>query len=69
MARVALGNHTAVVAASSEQDRVREFYCDVLGYKAKTDEVDRFQLDDLHACFVYQSTAPHGDTIAIAPAN
>jgi hypothetical protein len=59
MARVILGNHTAVFAARSEQDRIRKFYGDVLGCKVRvtTDEVDRFQLADLHFCFVYQSTA------------
>ena len=59
MAKVILGNHTAVFAARSEQDRIRKFYCDVLGCKARvnTDEVDRFQLDDVHFCFVYQSAA------------
>jgi catechol 2,3-dioxygenase-like lactoylglutathione lyase family enzyme len=59
VAKVILGNHTAVFAARSEQDRIRKFYCDVLGCKVrvKTNEVDRFQLDDLHFCFVYQSTA------------
>jgi hypothetical protein len=59
MAKVILGNHTAVYAARSAQDRIRKFYCDVIGCKVrvKTDEVDRFQLDDVHFCFVYQSTA------------
>ena len=59
MAKVIFGNHTAVFAARSEQDRIRRFYCDILGCKVrvKTDEVDRFQLDDVHFCFVYQSTA------------
>jgi catechol 2,3-dioxygenase-like lactoylglutathione lyase family enzyme len=59
VAKVIFGNHTAVFAARSEQDRIRKFYCDVLGCKVrvKTNEVDRFQLDDLHFCFVYQSTA------------
>jgi catechol 2,3-dioxygenase-like lactoylglutathione lyase family enzyme len=59
MAKVILGNHTAVYAARSAQDRIREFYCDVLGcrVRVKTDEVDRFQLDDVHFCFVYQSAA------------
>ncbi len=59
MAKVIFGNHTAVFAARSEQDRIRKFYCDVLGCKVrvKTDDVDRFQLDDLHFCFVYQSNA------------
>jgi len=59
MAKVIFGNHTAVFAVRSEQDRIREFYCDVLGCTArvKTDEVDRFQLDDFHFIFVYQSAA------------
>jgi hypothetical protein len=60
MAKVLLGNHTAVFAARSEQDnKIRTFYCDVLGctVKMQNDEVDRFQLGDVHFCFVYQSTA------------
>jgi len=59
MAKIILGNHTAVYATRSAQDRIRRFYCDVLGCKVivETDEVDRFQLDDVHFCFVYQSTA------------
>ena len=59
MAKVIFGNHTAVFAARSEQDRIRKFYCDVLACKVRvnTDEVDRFQLEDVHFCFVYQSTA------------
>ena len=62
MARVTFGNHVAVFAARSEQHRIREFYCDVLGCKVRvtSDEVDRFQLDDVHFCFVYQSTALEG---------
>jgi catechol 2,3-dioxygenase-like lactoylglutathione lyase family enzyme len=59
VAKAILGNHTAVFAARSQQDRIRKFYGDVLGCKvrARTDEVDRFQLDDVHFCFVWQSTA------------
>jgi len=59
MAKVIVGNHTAVLAARSERDRIRKFYCDVLGCKVrvKNDEVDRFQLDDVHFCFVWQSGA------------
>jgi len=60
MAKVILGNHTAVFAARSEKEKIRRFYCEVLGCKArvKTDEVDRFQLGDVHFCFVWQNTAP-----------
>ncbi len=59
MAKVILGNHTAVFAARSEQDRIRRFYRDVLGctVRVENDEVDRFQLGDTHFCFVYQNTA------------
>jgi hypothetical protein len=62
MARVSFGNHTAVFAARSEQDRIRNLYRDVLGCKVrvKTDEVDRFQLDDVHFWFVHQSAALDG---------
>jgi hypothetical protein len=54
MAKVILGNHTAVFAAPSEQDRIREFYRGVLDCRAKVknDEVGRFQLDGVHFCFV-----------------
>jgi len=59
MAKVILGNHTAVFAARSEQGRIRKFYRDVLGCKVnvENDEVDRFQLDDVHFIFVWQSIA------------
>lgn len=60
MTKVIFGNHTAVHAARSEQDRIRKFYGEVLGCKARatTDEVDRFELDSFHFCFIYQSDAP-----------
>jgi hypothetical protein len=59
MPKVILGNHTAVFAARSEQDRIRKFYGDVLGCKPRVtnDEVDRFQLGDVHFCFVWQDSA------------
>lgn len=59
MTKLILGNHMAVFAARTEQHRIRKFYCDILGCKlnVKGDEVDRFQLGDVHIIFVYQSTA------------
>ena len=59
MAKVIFGNHTAVHAARSEQDRIRKFYGDVLGCKARvtTDEVDRFELEDFHFVIVWKSAA------------
>jgi len=35
MAKVIIGNHTAVFAARSEPDRIRRFYCDILGCKVR----------------------------------
>lgn len=59
MAKVIFGNHTAVHAARSEQDRIRKFYGVVLGceVRVKTDEVDRFELGDFHFVFVWKSAA------------
>lgn len=57
MAKVILGNHMAVFAARSEQGRIREFYCSVLGCKPRVqnEQVDRYQLGDAHFFFVWQS--------------
>lgn len=59
MAKVILGNHMAVFAARAEQDRIRKFYCEVLGCKSKVqnDQVDRYQLGDIHFFFVWQDAA------------
>lgn len=55
MTNVIVGNHAAVVAARSEREQIRKFYCDVLGcvIRQESDEVDRFQLNSFHFCFVY----------------
>lgn len=59
MSKVIFGNHSAVLAARSEQERIRKFYGDVLGCKVRVrnDELDRYQLHDFHFCFIWQSTA------------
>jgi len=59
MSKVILGNHMATFAARSQQDKIRQFYRDVLGCRAvvTNDDVDRFQLDDVHFIFVYQDAA------------
>jgi catechol 2,3-dioxygenase-like lactoylglutathione lyase family enzyme len=50
MSDVQLGNHTAVFAPRSAQQRIRAFYCEVLGCKVNvhSDAVDRLQLGDIH---------------------
>jgi hypothetical protein len=59
MAKVVLGKHMAVFAARSERDRIRKFYCEVLGCEARitSDQVDRFQAGDTFFIFVWQDTA------------
>jgi len=59
MSNVSLGNHLAVFAAEADRNRIRDFYCGVLGCEAlvKTDAIDRLRLGDTHFCFVYQTTA------------
>jgi catechol 2,3-dioxygenase-like lactoylglutathione lyase family enzyme len=59
MPKVIFGNHMATFAARAEQDKIRQFYRDVLGCRAvvTNDDVDRFQLDDVHFVFVYQDAA------------
>jgi catechol 2,3-dioxygenase-like lactoylglutathione lyase family enzyme len=57
--KVILGNHTAVFAPRAEPEQIRRFYRDVLGAAARieTEEVDRWQLGDVHFCFVWQDSA------------
>jgi len=59
MTKLILGNHTAVFAPRSEQDRIRNFYRDVLGAtsRVESDSVDRFQLGETHFCFVWHEEA------------
>jgi catechol 2,3-dioxygenase-like lactoylglutathione lyase family enzyme len=46
MARVILGNHSAIVLPRTEQDRIRRFYRDVLGCEVvrETDQKDDFRM-------------------------
>jgi len=46
MAKVVLGNHTAVFAARSDQKRIRSFYREALGCEVRvsTDDIDRFRV-------------------------
>ena len=58
MAKVTFGNHSAVVAPHADRDRIRRFYCDVLGFRATrlTDDRDDFQVGDddyFHMSFLY----------------
>jgi catechol 2,3-dioxygenase-like lactoylglutathione lyase family enzyme len=60
MARVIFGNHSSVLVPRQERDRIRKFYCDVLGGKImKVDpERDFIRLgDDFYIGFLYGDVA------------
>jgi catechol 2,3-dioxygenase-like lactoylglutathione lyase family enzyme len=57
MAKVILGNHSAVRVPRAEKDRIREFYRDVLGCKImrEGDQKDDFRMgDDFYIAFLYE---------------
>lgn len=56
MTHVTMSNHAAVRVASSERDRIRTFYCDVLGctLMRSFDDKDDFRMgDDFYFAFLY----------------
>jgi catechol 2,3-dioxygenase-like lactoylglutathione lyase family enzyme len=58
MAKVILGNHSAVVAPRAEQDRIRKFYRDVLGCQIirESDQKDDFRIgDDFYLAVLYEN--------------
>jgi extradiol dioxygenase family protein len=60
MAKAVIGNHSAVIVLRTDRDRIRKFYCDVLGGKItrELDQTDVIQLgDNFYIAFVYQSAA------------
>jgi catechol 2,3-dioxygenase-like lactoylglutathione lyase family enzyme len=44
MTKVYFGNHAAVVAPRQERDKIRAFYCDVLGFKITREGDDKVDL-------------------------
>jgi len=58
MARVVLGNHSAVRVPRAEKDRIREFYRDVLGCAIARDgdQKDDVRMgDDFYIAFLYEN--------------
>src|SRR4029077_4222808 len=56
MAKVIFGNHSAVIVARTERERVRKFYCDVLGCKItrELEQKDDLRMgDNFHIAFMY----------------
>lgn len=64
MAKVIFGNHSAVVVPRQDRDRIRNFYCDVLGCQItrELDQKDDFQLgDSFHIAFLYGDFADESE--------
>jgi catechol 2,3-dioxygenase-like lactoylglutathione lyase family enzyme len=64
VAKVVLGNHSAVLVPRQDRDRIRKFYCDVLGCKVtrELDQKDDFQLgDSFHIAFLYGDFADESE--------
>jgi catechol 2,3-dioxygenase-like lactoylglutathione lyase family enzyme len=60
MARVTMGNHSSVLVSHQDRDRIRQFYCDVLGGEVtKADpERDFIRLaGDFYVAFLYGDVA------------
>jgi catechol 2,3-dioxygenase-like lactoylglutathione lyase family enzyme len=58
MVKAIFGNHSAVVVSRTEQDRIREFYRDVLGctITRESDQKDDFRMgDNFYIAFLYEN--------------
>ena len=56
MAKVIFGNHAAVLVPRTERDRIRKFYCDVLGCQItrENDQKDDVRMgENFHIAFMY----------------
>jgi hypothetical protein len=64
MTKVTIGNHAAVVMPAGSRDRIREFYCGVLGCEItrESDQKDDLQLgDDFHFGILYGDFAEESE--------
>jgi catechol 2,3-dioxygenase-like lactoylglutathione lyase family enzyme len=64
VAKVVLGNHSAVIVPRADRDRIRTFYCDVLGCKIARalDHKDDVQLgDNFYIAFLYADFADESE--------
>ncbi len=71
MAKVTMGNHSSVLVPHQDRDRVREFYCDVLGGEVtKADpERDFVRLgDDFYIAFLYGDVTDESEFLRSARA-
>jgi len=60
MAKVVFGNHSSVLVPRHDRDRIREFYCDVLGGEITLADTERDLIrlgEDFHIAFLYGDVA------------
>jgi hypothetical protein len=56
MAKVIFGNHSSVLVPHQDRDRIREFYCDVLGGRIMKEDPERDFIrlgEDFYIAFLY----------------
>ena len=64
MAKVIFGNHSAVIVPRKDRDRIRKFYCDVLGCKITRENDQKNDLrmgENFHMAFMYGDDADEGE--------
>ena len=64
MAKAVFGNHAAVLVSRQDRDRIRKFYCEVLGCKITRtfDQKDAVRLgDNFHIAFLYGDCADESE--------
>jgi catechol 2,3-dioxygenase-like lactoylglutathione lyase family enzyme len=64
MTKVIFGNHSAVMVPRKDRDKIRKFYCDVLGCKImrEEDHKDDFCMgENFHMAFMYMDEADESE--------
>lgn len=68
-AKVIIGNHSSVLVPLQERDKIRKFYCDVLGGKITKAEDDRDFLrlgDNFYIAFLYGNAPDESEFLRTA---
>jgi catechol 2,3-dioxygenase-like lactoylglutathione lyase family enzyme len=69
MAKVIFGNHSAVMVPRKDRDRIRQFYCDVLGCKLTREEEQKDDFcmgDNFYIAFMYGDIADESEFLRTA---
>jgi catechol 2,3-dioxygenase-like lactoylglutathione lyase family enzyme len=64
MTKVIFGNHSAVIVPRKDRDKIRNFYCDVLGCKITREEDHKDDLrmgENFHMAFMYGDDADESE--------